>query len=261
MMKIEVEKIIRLIFLGGCVIIIGNRGWSMDRHTNLYNISLFKFEKAVDYYFIKIKDSGESEFTHYQREILEHKKGKLSKKEVKALCAALEEKRFFEMKEKYDVYPLEDKDLVYEDIYFLLKVSTKKSTKAVLAHEYAVPTELKKIIDDLLMIEKKLFDSKLFGYFLQVTEPDILSQVRWMKSSSDIVEFDEKKLKKYPFLKNAVVNIGDFIHITSAQKAKIEKYFLKGKIFKMRFKGKEFLVGIFERNEASDYKSKRRLKK
>jgi len=211
-------------------------------------ISLFKNIVAGDYYFLKIKDSGEAEFTNYnyQQKIRTHKRGKLSEEEVNLLFVTLKDKGFFEFEDKYDVYPLKpgDEDLVYEDIYFRLEVCEEKP-KVVLTHVWAAPSQLKEIIKLLSEIESKLPDSELFGYFLQATVPDILSNVRL--EILEISRAEEEELKEYPFFEKAILNLGDFIHITPQQASKIKKHLTKEGILKIKFDQKELLIGMFER--------------
>jgi hypothetical protein len=194
-----------------------------------FRVALFKSHVVGDYCLLQIDQSRRCDFVQFQRTIRQFRSGYVAPGVLDNLITLLSGDEFNRLESKYDVYPLDPAapPIEYEDTYYWLDVTRSGQTKRVLTHEHAAPEKLKQIISTLISLGRELPQQPQDGLFLLVAEPEIIGNVRWLKSPKDLpVEFDDKTLSMYPTLKKAVLTSGWLYRIPSLEVAGIQGFFV-----------------------------------
>ena len=199
---------------------------AQDLKVKLPRIVLYKNVVAGDYGILKIQAEGQVEFTSYNRlnQITAHKLGSVDPQDVDQLYTFIDEKGFFELESEYDIYPLDpDDSMVYEDIYYWLKISVgDQIEKIVVAHEKARPPELIEITDVLIDRTSHLPDVPLSGGYIVAGDPEILLHKRNLQDLP-VLELEEINLDEYPRLVEGLNNPYTLIQIDDLHGAGLEK--------------------------------------
>lgn len=174
---------------------------SMDSY-----VSLFRNVVAGDYRVLLVESSGQVELTEWNRlnQITSYKKGKISSDKTSEIFKLFFDQGFISMNVEYDLYPLpEDSTLVYEDIYYVLKIQSDKLEKIVIAHEQVMPPNMQKIIAVLQMIEEQIQKTDALGNFLFAGDHQILGYKRFV-SKDNFLSLTSDDLSKYSELRDAL---------------------------------------------------------
>jgi hypothetical protein len=152
-------------------------------------ITLFSNYVAGDYDIFQIDGNGYVEQTGWNRlnQVLEYKQAEISQAEIDGLFRTIEANGFYKLDEKYDIYPLPaDNTVVYEDQYYILKVVDAGIEKIVLAHDQAMPENLKVVIGHLLGLFQEIPASSANGDFILAGDHDILGYKRFVSDAVTI---------------------------------------------------------------------------
>lgn len=172
------------------------------------SIVLFTNIVAGDYSLLTVSSKGQVEFTRWNRiqQITEYRSGDIGSEGVSRLLDFFDEARFNTLDTTYDVYPLpEDSTLVYEDVYYSLKVITPSFSKVVIAHEAAAPRNLKEIFTRLVQEHQQFPQKIMAGEFVLVGDYEILRYKRFVIGDPDYsLAIDTQSLERYPFLGTSI---------------------------------------------------------
>jgi hypothetical protein len=162
---------------------------------------------AGDYSVLRISASGQTEFTNYNalNQILQRGQKNLEAEETAKVFQLLENKGFFGLNREYDVYPQKPADsLVYEDVYYWLKASTKSQPeRVVVAHEKARPANLMEITAALSNLVSQLPPVPMSGTFILAGDAEILCHKR-PSECERLVQLDDQTVQQYPELEQAL---------------------------------------------------------
>ncbi len=174
-----------------------------------FSIVLYTNIVAGNYSVLHLSSSGESAFIKYGKvnQILTYKKGSISGERVKELYQSMIQKDFYLLESEYDIYPLPDDDTrVYEDIYYLIKVSNSdRADFTVVSHEKALPPNLEAIVNRINEIGQMLPEAPFKGTFLLAGDYEILRHKRPKKNEPSI-QLTGSTIEEYPLLRESLQN-------------------------------------------------------
>ncbi|MGH2543106.1 MAG: hypothetical protein ACRDIB_09925 [Ardenticatenaceae bacterium] len=172
------------------------------------SIVLFRNVVAGDYGILLLLVDGQVEFTGWNRlnQITMRRQGDIGADEARRIFQLFDEIGFNGLESEYDIYPLpEDDTTVYEDIYYLLQLNAGGEAKTVLAHEKALPPDLKGAVAPLLDLQEQLPEVPVQGSFLLAGEHAILGYKRFVQEEV-ILPLDEQEVDQYPLLQAALAH-------------------------------------------------------
>lgn len=170
--------------------------------------SIYLLRDTPDRTSVRIGEKGKAEYVHYFRGLIyDYKKGTLSPEELQQLLNFIDSKGFFQMEEKYDFERVPNR--VYEPMTSNIIVIKNGVEKEVFCEERGAPDGLKEIIEKILQVIPMLKDSNLYGTFIHAEELDA-SEAKSLKDYGVVFSVPgEEDLE----VKEAVNNIGDFVHV------------------------------------------------
>ncbi|MGD8759044.1 MAG: hypothetical protein PVJ07_02195 [Anaerolineales bacterium] len=166
------------------------------------SITLFKNVVAGDYQLLHIASNGLMEAVRWSRphQILEYQQEELPTETVDelfrlalALDSSVEENM-------YDVYPLpEGSTLIYEDIYYLLRIDTTDAIRTIIAHEAVMPQPLSDFVAEAFAIRESIDFQEIAGQFLLAGDRELIGFKRYVRGENWIT-LTPQDLSSYPTL-------------------------------------------------------------
>jgi hypothetical protein len=166
------------------------------------SITLFKNVVAGDYQLLHIASNGLMEAVRWNKpqQILEYRTQELTAEVAEALFRLALDLRETVVEDMYDVYPLpEGSTLIYEDIYYLLRIETTDVSRTIIAHEAVMPQPLSDIVAEAFAIRESIDFQEIEGQFLLAGDRELIGFKRYVRGENWIT-LTPQDLSSYPTL-------------------------------------------------------------
>lgn len=228
-------------------------GSTADSHLT---VVLFEYHLPGAYRLLQFDETGRCDYIQFQRSVQRFKQDHLDSISLGEMMSYFSGGAFDSLDDKYDVYPLDpaQPEVVYEDTYYQIVVTTDHGRREVLSHEHAAPDSLKRVIDRLFSLGRDMPDQPVQGTFLLVTEPETVAKIRWLKASvKREVELNDDALSRYPALQKAILTPQWIYSVSSEEAADLEGLFDAGAAcIDIRYDGKTWTACLMRGPNNSD---------